>query len=605
MASPRRRLRRMRTAHAIVCLVLALGGSSVDAQKADGPSQLSREWKRLATPSLTVVGNAREDDLRRAGLEIERFRRAIGSLSSALRMDSPVPTTVVVFRDDSALSPFKPRVRGKVNDNVAGYFSARPDVNYIVMAPSERREFTLRLIFHEYTHYLVNRNFKRLPLWLNEGLADFYSTFSGSDKDERTIVGRPIDYYVATLLSRPMMPLAKFVSPAAAAELYKDVRGTQLLYSQSWALTHYLLAGNQGARQPQLVRFINAIDSGTPMDKAFVDVFGPDLAVVDRELRAYVRQFRLPAILLSKESLALDLEATRMREVDALQIQGDLLVNMGAFELAEKYLTKALTLDPTFAPARLSRAMQRLMEDRHDDALDIASAPDLMASSDFRAHFVYAEALRADEQHDAAIAAYRRAIALHPEAAHAYYGLSLAQLAKGDAGAAASFTMCVTISPGPGWYSARQREAMRLGLDRFIVSDATNYVRLAGWQDDSGTYVMLPAAIAYLRAGARDHALEVLADIERHVEAESWQASVAALMRGTLAPDALIAKAKRDDGLLTEAHAYIGILASIGGRREEALRHLEWVKASGRKDYIEYGFALGELRRLERGATPK
>jgi hypothetical protein len=62
--------------------------------------------------------------------------------------------------------------------------------------------------------------------------------------------------------------------------------------------------------------------------------------------------------------------------------------------------------------------------------------------------------------------------------------------------------------------------------------------------------------------------------------------------------DALVARAGRDVGQLTEAHAYAGILASIAGRREEAMKHLEWVKEKGRKDFREHTFALGELRRL-------
>jgi len=145
---------------------------------------------------------------------------------------------------------------------------------------------------------------------------------------------------------------------------------------------------------------------------------------------------------------------------------------------------------------------------------------------------------------------------------------------------------------------------MRLALDQFIVSDSLNILRQMGSEGGDTTYVTLPAVIAHLRAGARDAALELLADIERGVEADSWPAALVAVMRGTMAADALIAKAKRDEGLLTEAHAYIGILASIAGRRDEALQHLEWVKVNGRKDYIEYGFALGELRRLERAAAP-
>jgi len=145
---------------------------------------------------------------------------------------------------------------------------------------------------------------------------------------------------------------------------------------------------------------------------------------------------------------------------------------------------------------------------------------------------------------------------------------------------------------------------MRLAVDQFIISDSLSVLRQMGSEGGDTTYVMLPAVIAHLRAGSRDAASDLLADIERGAEANSWQAALVGLMRGTMAADALVAKAKRDDGLLTEAHAYIGILASIAGRSDEALQHLEWVKTKGRKDYIEYGFALGELRRLERAAAP-
>jgi hypothetical protein len=41
-------------------------------------------------------------------------------------------------------------------------------------------------------------------------------------------------------------------------------------------------------------------------------------------------------------------------------------------------------------------------------------------------------------------------------------------------------------------------------------------------------------------------------------------------------------------------------MANIAGNRPVALTHLQWVETKGRKDYIEYGFALGELRRIKR-----
>jgi tetratricopeptide (TPR) repeat protein len=579
-------------------LVGALTATPASGQPKDGPSTLSRDWKRLPTPNLTVVGNARESDLQLAAEEIERFRGALTSLSPSLRLDSPLPLTVVVFRDHSDFDTFKPRYRGKVRDDVAGYFLPLPHANYIAMAPTGNRQFTYHVTFHEYTHYVINRNFKRLPFWLNEGLADFYGTFAGSEKDGRTIIGRPVMHYIRALNSGTMLPLATFVSPVETERLFRDQDGTLRMYAQSWALTHFLLMGKDGARRKQLARFIDVVSTGRPPDKAFVDLFGPDLASLDRELTAHVRQFRLPALRVEDEKVKVDAEATAMIEADALQIQADLLVSMGAFDEAESRLARALTLDPRHVMARLTRARQRVGEDRIPDALDIVSADDIAQSPEFTANFTRAEVLRAKDEHAAAIPAYKRAIQLNPESAFAYYGMSLAQLAAGDPLAAASFTMCITISPSAGWYQARQIEGMRLGVDRFVISDATNYLNLAGWQGDHGAYVMFPAVLTHLREGRTDVALARLDEIDQRVEKTAWPAAVVALMRGTMTPDALIDKAGRDSGLLTEAHAYAGILASIAGRREEAIGHLEWVKTNGRKTFIEYKFALGELRRL-------
>jgi tetratricopeptide (TPR) repeat protein len=394
-----------------------------------------------------------------------------------------------------------------------------PYASYIAMAPTGNREFTYQLTFHEYTHYIVNRNLKRLPFWLNEGLADFYSTFAGSEKDGRTIVGRPIDSYVGVLLARGILPLARFISPADTARLFRDPDGTYRMYSQSWALTHYLLVGDNGARRPQLGQFIAQVARGTPPDKTFLEVFGPDLTALDRELSAHVRQFRLPGVLLNEEETRVVSEVAAMTEADALQVQADLLVSMGAFDEAEERLSKALVLDPRHLPARLTRARQRIGEERLPEALDIVSADDIVASPEQGANFIRAEVLRAKEQHAEAIAAYKRVIALNPESAHAYYGMSLSQLATGDPLATASFSTCMAISPGAGWYESRQVEAMRLGIDRFIESDAANYIRMAGWQGDNGTYVMFPVVLAHLRAGKTAQAMEALAEIETQVQA--------------------------------------------------------------------------------------
>jgi lipoprotein NlpI len=95
-----------------------------------------------------------------------------------------------------------------------------------------------------------------------------------------------------------------------------------------------------------------------------------------------------------------------------------------------------------------------------------------------------------------------------------------------------------------------------------------------------------------------------LTEIAAHHKTGDWMLTLVAFWRGEIAADALVARAG-DDGQRTEAHAYAGIKASIDGDRETARCHLEWVKTSGRREYFEHGYALGELRRLAKaGATP-
>ena len=87
------------------------------------------------------------------------------SLLPFVRLDPPAPTVAVVFRDDNAMTPFKPRDRGKPMDMVAAYFAPHPDVNYIVLSIG-RREFTYQVVFHEYTHLLVARlSHDSVPVW--------------------------------------------------------------------------------------------------------------------------------------------------------------------------------------------------------------------------------------------------------------------------------------------------------------------------------------------------------------------------------------------------------------------------------------------------------
>src|SRR5882672_5188801 len=165
------------------------------------PASAKDTWTSVRSKNFLLVGNASEKEIRQVGVRLEQFREVFSRLFTKVNFSSPVPTTVIVFKSDSSYKPFKP------NANTAGYFQAGYDVNYITLTTETRGEQNpFSVIFHEYTHLLVNNTIGNVPLWFNEGLAEYYSTFSISN-DQKVVLGNPIANHVYLLRENKMLPL--------------------------------------------------------------------------------------------------------------------------------------------------------------------------------------------------------------------------------------------------------------------------------------------------------------------------------------------------------------------------------------------------------------
>jgi type I restriction-modification system DNA methylase subunit len=52
----------------------------------------------VRTKNFLLVGNASEKDIRKVGLKLEQFREVFTRLFPTMRFNTPVPTTVIVFK---------------------------------------------------------------------------------------------------------------------------------------------------------------------------------------------------------------------------------------------------------------------------------------------------------------------------------------------------------------------------------------------------------------------------------------------------------------------------------------------------------------------------
>src|ERR1051325_2444114 len=242
-------------------------------------------WTTVRSKNFTLVGNASEKDIRTVANRLEQFRTVFGLLFPTISLNSPVPTTVVVFKNDNSFKPYK------VNQDEAGYFQAGEDVNYIALTNehfSTAQPF--RVIFHEYVHLLVNNTMgSTVPLWFNEGLAEYYSTFDLKDDDRRVLLGNLIDGHVFYLRQNAFLPLRTLFAVDHKSPYYNEGNKMNIFYAESWMLTHYLLQGEQQKRRPQLARFVELLGSGIKIEDAFQQAFQLDLDVFEKDFKSYIQ----------------------------------------------------------------------------------------------------------------------------------------------------------------------------------------------------------------------------------------------------------------------------------------------------------------------------
>src|SRR5215211_7741710 len=116
----------MKTRHTrplVAALVVLLAAQAAAAKET---------WTSVRSQNFSLVGNASEKEIRQVATRLEQFRDAFTRIFPQVKFNSPVPTTVVVFKSDSTYKPFKPVADGKAV-SVAGYFQAGEDVNYITL----------------------------------------------------------------------------------------------------------------------------------------------------------------------------------------------------------------------------------------------------------------------------------------------------------------------------------------------------------------------------------------------------------------------------------------------------------------------------------------
>lgn len=168
--------------------------------------------------------------------------------------------------------------------------------DYIVMRDLKPEHY--RVAVHEYTHFVVEQAGLKLPVWLNEGLAEFYSTLE--PHGNQWLVGRPPAGRLEALERERWLPLETLFTVDGSSSYYNDPAKMQIFYAESWALTHMLAAGN--GYSERFNAFVAAISAGNSEAEALELAWGKSVRGVESDLHAYLRQRALCGLLYDAKS---------------------------------------------------------------------------------------------------------------------------------------------------------------------------------------------------------------------------------------------------------------------------------------------------------------
>jgi tetratricopeptide (TPR) repeat protein len=384
-----------------------------------------RRWTLINGRNVTIAGQQSPKALRRIAVELEQFRAALGSLVG--QAGQPPPTLVYVFDNHRALEPFVPLSQGRPAA-LDGYChcGAGADINFIAASLTGYTGASA-IIFHEYTHLFLSHAVRSLPVWLNEGLAEYYSTFRLTDDGRRVVIGSPVEPHVNAVRGR-YIPVADLLAVDQASALYDESDRRSVFYAEAWLLTHYLLVERPNGAEA-VGRYLHAVANGRPASQVFLEAFGLSPSEMDSALRRYrerptfrSRTYELPARLGVDEP---DRERT-MPAAEAEARLGDVQLRVGRLDEAAVRIEAAAAAGPDVAPAQLTLALMRLGQNKEAEAWLPLQKAAALAPSDFLTQYVLALSLlrkeigtTTEDPRELAHAALTRALAANPRSTDA------------------------------------------------------------------------------------------------------------------------------------------------------------------------------------------
>ena len=265
--------------------------------------ELPDGFRCYRTSNYVILHETEEGYVRRVGELLERLHRGFYTYwrNQRWRLPDPrFPLVVLVLRDHDSFLRHAGSEIGKTAEAVIGYYHL--ESNRVTTFKIPNLERNIATIIHEATHQLaynsgMQQRFADNPMWVSEGLAMYFESPDFSNPRGWRGIGLPnpvnLERWRRYLPNRPQESLATLIGDD---QRFRNTATAEDAYAEAWALTYFLIK----TQRADFVRYLQRLSECRPLAtktrreriEIFEEIFGEDLATIDRGLVAFIQKVR-------------------------------------------------------------------------------------------------------------------------------------------------------------------------------------------------------------------------------------------------------------------------------------------------------------------------
>jgi hypothetical protein len=371
---------------------------------------VNQEWMRVESAHFVILSSAGEKRTREMAAALETLAAAVTRLAPSITASSVRPTRVLVFTRHEEVQPYFDYLLNRENANATGVFVSQKSTGSMIIDAGNGKLPADKTPFHELIHSLMASSEKQPPLWLDEGLAEYFS--NSELRNGSIFAGKPVVEHVVALRDGRLMPLPQIFGVVRESDAYNLPSGQRMFYAESWAAVDALMRA-AGAKRERFYEFVRDMASGATVEGALKKHF--DLTVTDLEQK--VRSYRATLRWVFGSTLPVPNVDTKV--TTARLERDDLLYELGSFlkglnpesSEATRHFEATLAINPKHARAlaALGRYAEAIAADPKDGEIYVTYGESLLGTQ-------IGLLAEADQPEEKDLAAFRKARELATQA---------------------------------------------------------------------------------------------------------------------------------------------------------------------------------------------